>query len=101
MELSPFEVPMPSFPPETLDFAWGFHERVAAAFTAPLEEMRASLQRATEPPVLVSAAEPSNFQRAAMLGLAAVTDIALDGSLPAPVRTALRDLPQHYQELLS
>src|SRR5262249_20981010 len=43
----------------------------------------------------------SRFQRACMLGLAAVTDLALDTELPPPVRTALRELTQHYQELLT
>jgi hypothetical protein len=84
-----------------LDFAWSLHVRVAAGFTKPLEDLRGRVQHAATPPELVAAADPSLFQRACMLGLAAVTDLALNESLPVPVRTALRELPEHYQELLT
>lgn len=84
-----------------LDFSWSFHGRIAAAFTKPLDDLRASVQQAAEPPDLVAAADPSHFQHACMLGLATVTDMGLDSELPGPVREALRKLPEHYQELLT
>ena len=84
-----------------LEFAWGFHERVRAAFFPPLDDMRSVVRQATAGPALVDANDPSYFQRACMLGLAAVTDIALDTALPEPIRAVLRDLPHGYQDLLS
>jgi hypothetical protein len=92
---------MSDLPGTVPDFAWSLQRRVTAAMTKPLEDLRATLQRAATPPELVAAADPTHFQRACMVGLAAVTDIALDDKLPAPVRTALRLLPQRYQELLT
>lgn len=85
----------------SLDFAWALYHRIAGALAKPLDEVRTSVQRATEPPDLVAAAEPSHFQRACLLGLASVTDIALDERLLPAVRTALRELPKHYQEILT
>jgi tetratricopeptide (TPR) repeat protein len=84
-----------------LDDSWSLHERAASAFNKPLEELRGSVQRAATPPDLVAAADPAHFQRACMLGLAGITDLGLDPSLPEPIREALRGLPPHYQEMLS
>jgi hypothetical protein len=92
---------MPAPPGVALEFSWSLRERVAAALTKPLDDLRKAIQQAASPPDLVDAADPAHFQRACMRGLAAVTDFGLDNGLPAPVRDALRKLPQHYQELLT
>jgi hypothetical protein len=85
----------------TLELGWSLRERVATVFSRPLHDLDASVHQAGDPVAVVDANDPPRTQRACMLGMAAVTDLALDDTLPEPVRTALRGLPTHYQELLN
>lgn len=84
-----------------LEEAWSLHERMAAAFARPLSELAATVRLASDGPALAEANEPARYLRACMCGLAAVTDLTLDETLPAPIRAALRELPAHYQEHLT
>jgi hypothetical protein len=88
-------------PAAALDLAWSLRERVATTFSRPLHELDAAIHQAGDPVAVLDANDPARFQRACMLGMAGVTDLALDDTLPEPVRAALRSLPSHYQELLN
>jgi tetratricopeptide (TPR) repeat protein len=90
-----------SEPLPPMELAWSLHARVMAAFEKPARELETTIHQAASPAALADANDPARFQRACMLGMASVTDLALDDALPEPVRASLRELPIHYQELLN
>jgi hypothetical protein len=92
---------MSAEPLTSLELAWNLRERVANLFSKPVHELGASIRSAGNGPAIVDANDPARFQRACMLGMAAVTDLSLDDALPESVRAALHELPIHYQELLN
>jgi hypothetical protein len=91
---------MTAEPLTPLELAWSLRERVATVFSKPLHDLEENIRNAGDGPAVVDANDPARFQRACMLGMAAVTDLSLDDTLPETVRAALRGLPTHYQELL-
>ena len=66
-------MPEPLLP---LELAWSLHTRVTAVSEKPLSELEARTREAANPTALVDANDPARFQRACMLGLAAVTDLS-------------------------
>jgi hypothetical protein len=92
---------MTAEPLTSLELAWSLRERVSSVFSKPLHDLDVDIRNVGDGPRVVDANDPGRFQRACMMGMAAVTDLSLDDSLPEKVRAALHSLPTHYQVLLN